>query len=442
VGIWPFSRNSAPEAGAGAGPDDPVTGDVPIPAAHPPESSGEWATLPAVQPTFEPIGLTLGARSFEDSLVTRQAPQPFLAPLGHEVTTDAPTGTVGGVVTPAVQRFAAPRPSRFGVLVPDAPPAAPAAPSSGPQFGATPETLVTQRSTLAPDPDLLLRTLSVVDDGAPGGEATVPSGPAEAPAAPLADLLGGPESGVPLQASWEPALGDTSPSVDEPTPGAVPTSDATFIVSPDLGDGRPRRLGLGEPMTAVPSPIQRLLGRIETEAVPPAAPSPTVQPHGDTAGPFPVPRLGAPLSGLPPIQRRADQPSAPPATPRPLGPAPRPGAEILIFESPSASDTTVSRSAEPSIPVEPPAPPAPPPAPPEAPAPASFPAVQREAETTPGPGPEPGAPPAAPGAVAVGPGGVNLDELAKRLYGRLSSQLRAELRLDRERSGFLSDLGR
>ncbi len=102
----------------------------------------------------------------------------------------------------------------------------------------------------------------------------------------------------------------------------------------------------------------------------------------------------------------------------------------------------MSRSAEPSVPVEPPVPPAPPPAEPVTPAPASLPAVQREAETTPGPGPEPGPTPTTPGAVAVGPGGVNLDELAKRLYGRLSSQLRAELRLDRERSGFLSDLGR
>ncbi|MGH9003655.1 MAG: hypothetical protein ACRDYV_11040, partial [Acidimicrobiia bacterium] len=61
---------------------------------------------------------------------------------------------------------------------------------------------------------------------------------------------------------------------------------------------------------------------------------------------------------------------------------------------------------------------------------------------TPGPGPEPGGTPHTPGSVAVGPGGVDLDELARRLYGRMSSQLRAELRLDRERSGFLTDLGR
>jgi hypothetical protein len=50
--------------------------------------------------------------------------------------------------------------------------------------------------------------------------------------------------------------------------------------------------------------------------------------------------------------------------------------------------------------------------------------------------------PAAPGAPAApgGPPAADLDELARRLYDRLRHRLRAELRLDRERSGQLTDL--
>jgi hypothetical protein len=50
------------------------------------------------------------------------------------------------------------------------------------------------------------------------------------------------------------------------------------------------------------------------------------------------------------------------------------------------------------------------------------------------------APAAAPGAIQAGPGGLDLDALAGRLYGRISSKLRAELRLDRERAGYVTDL--
>jgi hypothetical protein len=50
--------------------------------------------------------------------------------------------------------------------------------------------------------------------------------------------------------------------------------------------------------------------------------------------------------------------------------------------------------------------------------------------------------PAAPGTAAApgGPPAADLDELARRLYDRLRLRLRAELRLDRERSGHLTDL--
>ena len=58
--------------------------------------------------------------------------------------------------------------------------------------------------------------------------------------------------------------------------------------------------------------------------------------------------------------------------------------------------------------------------------------LQRAAE-----GPASAAPPPA----APGPTG-DLDELAERLYDRIRFHLKSELRLDRERAGLLTDLGR
>jgi hypothetical protein len=41
---------------------------------------------------------------------------------------------------------------------------------------------------------------------------------------------------------------------------------------------------------------------------------------------------------------------------------------------------------------------------------------------------------------APGPAGPPLDELARQLFGPLAARLKAELRLDRERAGRLTDL--
>jgi 3-oxoacyl-ACP reductase-like protein len=51
----------------------------------------------------------------------------------------------------------------------------------------------------------------------------------------------------------------------------------------------------------------------------------------------------------------------------------------------------------------------------------------------------PAAPSPAGGAAAAGP---DLDDLARKLYDRLRGRLAAELRLDRERIGSLTDLRR
>jgi hypothetical protein len=68
---------------------------------------------------------------------------------------------------------------------------------------------------------------------------------------------------------------------------------------------------------------------------------------------------------------------------------------------------------------------------------------------------EAGSPPPAPSTSAAGPsapaatagapgnpGGLDIDELVRRLYDPLSARIKAELRLDRERAGLITDLRR
>jgi hypothetical protein len=75
--------------------------------------------------------------------------------------------------------------------------------------------------------------------------------------------------------------------------------------------------------------------------------------------------------------------------------------------------------------------------------------VQRQDASEPSPGGEPPAaaapPPSAPAtatapAARPAPASPPLDELARQLFGPLSARLKAELRLDRERAGLLTDL--
>lgn len=50
--------------------------------------------------------------------------------------------------------------------------------------------------------------------------------------------------------------------------------------------------------------------------------------------------------------------------------------------------------------------------------------------------------PTGPAAVAVSAGTVDIEDLARRLFDPLSARLKAELRLDRERAGLITDVRR
>ena len=74
-------------------------------------------------------------------------------------------------------------------------------------------------------------------------------------------------------------------------------------------------------------------------------------------------------------------------------------------------------------------------------------AYRRQAASTRPPADLPAAAPVAPAAGGAAPGAAapaapNLDELARKLYDPLAARLKAELRLDRERAGLVTDLRR
>ena len=96
--MWPFRKRKREEAPT-------------APAADPIEPArAEWATLPALPIAVEPLELTLDTQGFEPALSTRREPELFLAPLEHEVSDEAPSGLIEGLVTVARGQEGRPEP--------------------------------------------------------------------------------------------------------------------------------------------------------------------------------------------------------------------------------------------------------------------------------------------------------------------------------------------
>src|SRR6266481_7660154 len=87
--MWPFRpRVSSP------GITDPP---------EPPAADG-WDSLPPIDETIGQMQPLIGTDPFQRDLAVQQPPHPFLGPLGHAVSADAPSGIVGGLIAPVAQR--------------------------------------------------------------------------------------------------------------------------------------------------------------------------------------------------------------------------------------------------------------------------------------------------------------------------------------------------
>src|SRR5205814_895277 len=97
--MWPFhSKGAEPSA-----PNLPGT-------AHPSPNAADrdWASLPPIEGVLGSMQRSIEPESFQRGLAVQQPPHPFLGPLGHAVSAEAPSGTAAGLITTAQPTSAAP----------------------------------------------------------------------------------------------------------------------------------------------------------------------------------------------------------------------------------------------------------------------------------------------------------------------------------------------
>ena len=360
--VWPFrrGRGSAPAASGG------------------PVWSGcrDWASLPPIAPAVPAMELTIGTSSFEAGLPSRQD-QRFLEPLGHQVSSSAPAGVITGLLSPtntvppspgypeaqrsagaeqtARKTFSAPPwrgPANVAQRATEGePPEVIPLPAPTPTL-AGPQSLV-RASTPPTLPALQLRATPTLPLSSEPGPSVGPEPPASpVPPLPPADetaageaLRGdGDDAGLRRTSTGAvPLLGESpaapptsvlastaeaSPTLPLQLPsseGAPQRQDAASPAPPEVTD-RPRRLGLGPPLHARPSPI-RVQRAAVTDGIPAA---PVDGPSTDDVAPGPPPLAGEKLV-LTNVEWPATERPSEPARPQEEGLAP------LLFETPLPS---------------------------------------------------------------------------------------------------------
>ncbi|MER5747015.1 hypothetical protein ABT097_27515 [Streptomyces sp. NPDC002225] len=425
VGEQPPVAVVAPEPVAGQGPVVPTATDVPVQRAVGPgtgatrRAPGLGAPMAGLPPTAQ--RLPAGA-----------------APDGADGPVPVAPGGGGGEprpVSPPDATAPAPAPS------PDAP--------TAPLLGDSP-LLPASAPEPAPDPG---------DSGGPDGLGPAPgnvdTGPGPVPAVqrfpgvpqrplapppasdPVAPLLAdrpleprnGPDAGpAAVQRSAVDGVVPAPPAGVGPSPAVPDAADAVPVRWADVGPGAPSLATVTPSSSSVPAALQRTAAA--PHPGPPGAPPPRA----------PLPSLQRRAAGGPPVPRsvqRAAGPTAPAFTTAgaaalAAGVAQRAADGSVVFGPPPPAYATPVVQRE-TVTEEPPPPDPPAPDQPQDPVP--------EPEPEPGPGPEaaPGTAGAHPAPAGTGPGGapVVTDELVRALYPPLSRLFKADLRLDRERAGFL-----
>ncbi len=232
---------------------------------------------------------------------------------------------------------------------------------------------------------------------------------------------------------------DATGSLPDSEPAALPGA-TTAPPAPDAGDWLAPVAGGSIRVSSAASllaPVQR------TAWVGSAGRTAPARPETPPANAWTAPGPGAPV-GRPAVS------GAPGAWPPPVGPADQPGRALPVQLSMGSAATAVSPAVLPLVPAL-----APRPAPVEAGRPmSSAGTIQRESDApSAGPAPAGGSTPVADAAAATasaaGMAGAGaspaerdreLDDLARRLYGRIRARLSAELLADRERAGQITDL--
>src|SRR2546430_17250174 len=90
--MWPFRRKA--EASPAAGGPQPVPGPV---------IRRDWVGLPPIQRLISEHALTAPSERFSDDLATHHDPSVSAGTMGHQVTAEAPPGTVLALVRPSTR---------------------------------------------------------------------------------------------------------------------------------------------------------------------------------------------------------------------------------------------------------------------------------------------------------------------------------------------------
>ncbi|HUP86637.1 MAG TPA: hypothetical protein VM143_13295 [Acidimicrobiales bacterium] len=361
---------------AGSATVAPGTGSVSASAvddgvARPPkERTGDWMTLPPLAPSFSSMPTTFRVQRLPEILTSHVDPRLSGGSLGHAVSADGPSGSIGGLATHTGDisssagmgelplrepRHAVPEPERVVEVrrLADPPASMPTVSASAPPPARLPEPTVT-RSLLEvaplaarPAPARPLPVARVVDTTA---AAATPASAGSASATTMPESASSPASteetdhriggfGVPLDGDG-PAMMPTVDATDD-----VPRVAAPAELAPPIQPRRIQRRADGStpsaPTTSAHAPLvgDRLTAAAALDVPPGLAEVPSIAAGGDLplAGRSPASSTGTPL----PLSRLADSsPSS--SSSSPVAPAAAP----TTSSPPSAS----SPQAGPSFP--------------------------------------------------------------------------------------------
>jgi hypothetical protein len=394
----PIAKQAAPAPGAAAGAAPTSAGDESVPAARPGPARVDHDDTPATRAVGDPSPL--------------RSP----APAANAGAAAAPSRAEEG--DPAPRRSAAPAPqttsgaatSRLPRRHQAAPRDAETAPGTGQNAtalipaGAAPQVAAQPAPATAAKASDVAQTAESVTRRDPAPRRGLASGRGPEPAPPQsAPLWHAARQGAPA-ARVGAALGDPMSLAERSIAASRPLSGARRLGAPTLRASSPRR-----PESPADEPLQPWPGRPELQASGPEMPGAAAAPVGRT--------------------RLVPRPHASPAA-RPRSTATADKTNSVNRSRSSASDGSVT------------------------PPPAAATAIPKPAiATMPAPSSPPTPPSAGPRAAVVQRARFEprlvasertteyeFDQLADRLYGRISARLRGELRIDRERLGLAADL--
>ncbi len=323
---WPWGWGRRPGAGDTGGDASgvPAPGPArsePVPMSGRTSGPAAWSSLPPVQRSLGDVAPAVAPPdAFRSSLTTQQNPS-FLAPLGHLVDPDGPSGVVGGLADAAPGQ-----PLSYGggpeLRVPEAAPAKRPAPAVQRQIA----TLRPEPTSPTPDPPAAAVSAAgsldaATEQAAPDPSATdvvSPAEPVSTVAEPLTvarrvdpgaiDPIGaGPVTTAPVRAeAIAPEPMDTEAIGSEPL-GTGPMDSGSG--GPDRAAVEPASPALGPSATSLP--IQRLATDGGDEPAPERLPAVPEQPATADA----MPTLGEPAAPITARSSTAASGAEPPAAP-------------------------------------------------------------------------------------------------------------------------------